>query len=181
MDDIKPGYTRVSEILSQWDRFSNINPQILRNKATIGTNVHEPIQADHEGIYVPLNSREEPYFDSYLKWKKIFQPKYIEMETRLYHNQWMITGQFDAIIEIDGLLTILDFKTSSQEDEKFWALQGGFYHILCAANNRTCQDKVCFLKLDKLGEMPRMYRYEVTNDVVITCHSAVNTYRYFNS
>jgi hypothetical protein len=186
MQDIKPGYTRVSEILSQWDRFGNIDPEVLKRKAALGIYVHEAIHADNEGIYAPLSEKAEPYFESYLKWKKLMKPSYIWMEKRFYDDTWMITGQIDGLLKTDIGSMIIDFKTSASASPKYWILQAGFYHMLYSQIpvNQT-QDYLCsnviFLQLDKYGDMPQVHKFEITRDVIDTCKSCVRTYRHFNS
>ena len=50
--EIKEGYTRVSEILGKRSDFSMIDPQVLANKCRIGTNVHERINLEIQGIFM---------------------------------------------------------------------------------------------------------------------------------
>lgn len=53
------------------------------------------------------------------------------LETGLYSHRLGIAGTVDCIAEVDGVLTIIDFKSSSKEKKKEWIedyfLQGAFY------------------------------------------------------
>lgn len=53
------------------------------------------------------------------------------LETPLYSKRLEVAGTVDCVAEIEGVLTIVDFKTASKEKKKDWIedyfLQGAFY------------------------------------------------------
>jgi hypothetical protein len=182
MDTIKPGYTRVSSILGQWDTFGHIDPVVLQNKCNIGTRVHETIDAHHKNIYLPLDNAAKGYFDSYVRWEEVVKPNVIKNEERYYCDKLMITGQVDAIITFpgDGRLVLIDYKTSAQESPKTWPLQACFYHYLASQAGVELSDRLIFIKLDKTGQMPKIYEYQYSRQLWDVCLAAWTTYRYRN-
>ena len=52
-------------------------------------------------------------------------------EEALYSDHFQIAGRVDCIAELDGVLTVIDYKTSSKQKKKEWIssyfLQGSFY------------------------------------------------------
>jgi hypothetical protein len=182
-DTLKPGYTRISSILGQWDTFGHIDPQVLANKAGIGTRVHEAIDNFHNGIFTPLEYSTAGYFDSYVKWDKAVNPKFIKNEERYYCDKLMITGQVDAICLFPGdeKPCIVDYKTSVAESPKMWPLQACFYHYLAQQSGVELSNRLIFIKLDKLGEMPKIFEYTYTKQLWNVCLAAWTTYRHLHS
>lgn len=180
MTDIKPGYTRVSEILKQWHKFQHIHPDVLKNKQELGTSVHQAIKADNDGIYMPISDKAEGYLESYMKWKAVYKPSYVEMENRYYDDKLKITGQIDAIVETNGERILIDFKTSAQPDHKTWPLQGTFYHMMVSHEMKNLYNTVFFMQLMKDGSMPTVHQYD-SSKYISVCTSALITYRHFNS
>jgi hypothetical protein len=177
---IKEGYTRVSEILSPWVNFSHIDPEVLANKARIGTNVHEKISAEESGIYLGLEDDEVPYFESYERWSSSVDIKVQESERRLYSETFKLTGCVDAIIKSEDKKILLDFKTSASPHHKSWGIQGALYHWLCLENNIPLSDEIWFLQLKKNGKAAKLHKYIVDSSLLEAALAAVKIYRYFN-
>lgn len=180
---IREGYTRVTEILRQWDTFGHIDKDVLERKQEIGTNVHSAIKAHFEGIYFPLSEVEQPYFDSFMVWHDFTCPKIIESEERLYDDSLMITGAIDALIKFphERETVLVDFKTSASPNQKMWTLQAGFYSMLAKNNGKSISNRVLFLQLNPKGKMGKIHEFEITEYVTQTCLAALKTYRYLNS
>ena len=183
MQDIKEGYTRVSDILGQWNHLSHIDPNVLENKCRIGTNVHNCISAEINSIYMPLEEDEKGYYDSWLEWHEKYKKSiaFIANEKRFYCDEYKITGCVDAIIALEGEGQVLvDYKTSSTANKKIWALQAQFYIYLAGKNGYSLQGGAWFLKLKKNGKLPTQYSFYPTPDLWKTCKGAIFNYRYFN-
>jgi hypothetical protein len=182
MDIIKPGYTRVSTILQQWDTYGHIDQDVLQNKCRIGTNVHEAIAGHGSGIYTPLDCVEEGYFASYLKWAEAVKPTYIQSEQRYYCDDMHITGQIDAIIKMPGdeRPMLLDYKTSAAESPKMWPLQACYYYYLCVHNGLELSPRLLFLQLQRNGDVAKIYEYTYSQRLWQVCVAAWTTYRYLN-
>ncbi len=180
LEEIRPGYTRVSTILSQWDKFSGILPEILENKIRIGTNVHKAIDAFHLGLLVELADDEQPYFNSFFGWYNEVKYQCMQSEKRLYDDSLKITGELDALVKLGDSkeLTLLDWKCSYSEDPINWPLQGAFYIYLLRQNGHENVSDVCmFVKLSKESVLPKVFEYDTSNLLPI-CKAAVQTYEY---
>lgn len=177
MEEIKPGYTRVSTILKmlpkhsrnkenrqdEWSYpFDNIDQEMLANKARIGSNVHAAINAHSKGEYYPLVDDERGYFDSFLSWEKSIDLHVVDSEMRLYDNALKITGAVDMIASLQGSndLRMIDFKCTYSEDKDKWPIQGAFYHYLCGQNSIAVTRDLLFVKLNKEGKSPVVYQYD---------------------
>lgn len=181
MEEIKEGYTRVSDIIGQWDEFGHIDKKILSNKAEIGTRVHDCIEALCDGLPMSPQGRDLDYVKSWNLWFDTVQPKIVCREQRLYCDALKITGKFDALMEESSGLVLLDYKTSATASPKKWPLQGAFYHYLAKKNGFEVQDRVVFLQLQRDGSLPKIFEFQVTKDLMNVCISALNCYRYLKN
>lgn len=177
MSKIKEGYIRVTEILSQWDFFGHIDPMVLERKRNIGTEVHMAIDADSNGVFMPINDSAQGYFNSYILWKESGKKKLICNEQRLYCDKLKITGAFDAIYQMGGdVPTMIDYKCSSKENPVIWPLQGTFYHYLAVKKNILVGEDLLFVRLQKDGSVAKEYRYKYSADLLDVCMNAYYTY-----
>ena len=104
----------------------------VRNRdAQIGIDAHNLVElfakrqmdilTDEElETYKNINIQDEPlqkaltcFIDFYIKHK----PKFLEVETPLFHKSIPYAGRIDAIAEIDGEVWLLDYKTSISVDK----------------------------------------------------------------
>jgi hypothetical protein len=186
-EDIKPGYTRVTEMLSPWNNFDGIPAEILEAKRVLGTEVHELIRMFNECIpLVVVSGKKAPYFQSFLSWMLETKVSVRQNEVRLYDDQLMITGQIDALVkfpEKDDLI-ILDWKTSASYNKKTglsWALQGVFYHYLLTQNSTSnLSNTIMFVQLSSKGEMPKIREFEYSTELMRKGTAVLEAYRYFN-
>ena len=198
-DEIRPGYTRVTEILDQWNTKVVVDGEcvakafagsrtaidigVLNHKAQCGTNVHEAIEWHLQGFEKELSVKEQPYFESFVKWFDQVKPTFIKNEQRYYCEQMKITGCVDGIMKMPGSddLMIIDFKTSANESPKMWPLQATFYHYLASLDGTKLSDRLIFLKLHWRGDMAEVFEYKYTPHLLQVCKCAVFNYRYLNS
>ena len=141
-------YVRVSDILARLQNFSTIDPDILANKAAIGDEVHAAIYKDVNNENVTLSTqRAEAYFDSYKLWHSEEKPIYLMMETRLFDDNLMITGQMDALIDHKDGPILIDYKTSAKPNEKIWCMQAHFYWYLLHTNKMNVGNRMRWINL----------------------------------
>lgn len=178
---------RVSTILSQLKDFSTIDPEVLSKKAKIGTRTHQAIDDFLSDDPFTIHcDRSKLYFDSFKKWYDTVSTttsiKYILKETRFYDHQllkeygYSLTGQVDAVIELQGKTMLLDYKTSANRDDEIWPLQAHFYHHLLKSNNVAVADKMIFLKLHRYGELPEVCEYYFLKDKMNYCKELAKKY-----
>lgn len=182
-DKIKPGYTRVSDIIGQWGKLIGIPEAILERKKRIGIEVHAAISFNIDTkCHLPIAEDCVPYYNSYLSWREMqdgFLEK-IQNTTRYYDNALMITGQPDALIKTrtNDEPMLVDWKCTFSEMPFEWELQGAFYWMLVHdADISRLSREVVFIKLDRDGGEPRVYNYGITQQVLSECMASLTTYR----
>ncbi len=182
MEEIKEGYTRVSSILGQWNHLAHIDKNVLDNKCRIGTEVHQKIGAEADGIFIETGRDTLGYILSWSTWKNECNEgaKYIATEKRFYCDELKITGCVDAIMEIGDLRVLVDYKTSATANKKMWALQGAFYHYLATKNGIDLDPHVWFIHLKKDGKKAKEIEIHCTEELWEVAKSALHAYRYFN-
>lgn len=150
-------YTRVTTILSPFTGYGKIDPIILQNAADRGTAVHKIIEEILGGTYFGLIPNEfRGYIDSFNKFWDDRSYEVVEMEHRMYNDEYQITGQCDVIVRNmkDNKLILLDWKTSYSIN-KTWDMQGAAYQYMARENGKNV-DEVIFIKLDKKGGNPKL-------------------------
>lgn len=193
MDDIKPGYTRVSRILDLLPAveileggvskfkytLQEIETEVLERKTKIGKNIHEAIEVHFrgEGFY-PLAESEKGYYKSFCQIERVLKFDPYLIEKRFDCENLKITGKVDLINQTNKGLMLVDFKTSAAADLKKWTLQAAFYWYLCNANNIELIDQALFVQLDKEGKKPKTYSLNIDTNIRATMISLLNLYRY---
>lgn len=154
---IKEGYTRVSEIVGWFKSLllGSIDPGVLKRKAMLGTEVHEAIAGFYDGMFVPLDQKAAPYYESFKRWNSCQEMTILKQEERYYDDKLMITGAVDMISDYHGIKHLIDFKTSATADKAGWRIQGAFYTLLCGEKI----DNIRFVQLDKKGKDPAIYDF----------------------
>lgn len=166
-------YARVTEVLAKYSDYSHIDPEVLRRKCDIGTDIHAAI-ADHLSGSMPMPCQPGAgYFDSYMLWYRAVAPRVIYTETRYCCDELMITGQIDLVCTMGcgDIPVLIDFKTSVSESP-VWIMQAHLYAHLLQRNNVIVGDKYIFLKLDKLGRSPIAYTYTRGQNTLNKCLNA---------
>ena len=97
--------------------------RILTRQATAGTSLHSIVED-----YLNNELNLSKYKDKFLALMLFKQAKAMYdridnihfQEAPLYSHEFGIAGRVDCIAEFDGVLSIIDFKTSSKEKKKEW-------------------------------------------------------------
>lgn len=171
-------YARVSDILKQFNDFSGINEEVLRVKAALGTNVHDAIDDDIQGNYPAVLPNGIGYFESFQKWRSHVCPTFIESEVRYYDDKRMITGRIDALVKLQGEneAVLTDFKTSAQESPITWPMQAHLYYHLLTMAGKKVAPRFLFLKLDKYGNLPKVFEYKLCQNILNKCYNAIDEF-----
>ena len=85
---------------------------IKKDAASRGTDVHRAIEAGLVG-----GTREGeicPQADAVIEWLRCTGSTVVETERRIYSRRYRYSGTLDAIVEIDGRLVLLDWKTGGR-------------------------------------------------------------------
>lgn len=199
MEIIKHGYTRVSDILGRLRDKSGIDPHVLETKGKIGTEVHEKITLEKQGD-IPIfresfddwpefdrygqvtrwSKRGFGYFVSFCEWDKVYRPVYSLMEKRFYDDEFMITGQIDAVVKLKDKddLYLIDYKCSHSPDLEMWNMQAHFYWYILKQNGVDVADNFIWIQLKKDGKIPSTFSFVFDENVLSRCFEEAE--KYFN-
>lgn len=86
-------------------------------KAEIGTRVHAWIESHIRGVDTGTDELIEPAVKAFLKWEAKTKPEWIFSERVLYSKKYDYCGTVDGGAIIDGLRTVIDFKTGEPDKE----------------------------------------------------------------
>jgi len=172
-------YVRVSDILSQLQDFSGIDPMVLSKKAELGTEVHEAIQNYVYGGFPYLSSdKANLYYQSYIKWHEGHRPHYEWMEKRFFDDALMITGQIDGYCCFDGnnKPMIIDYKTSYTANLNIWSLQAHFYWYLLKQSGIDPIGQMSWIHLHRTGKIARTHTFEFSEEKLQQCIELTHKY-----
>lgn len=171
-------YARVSDVIKPYVDFGMVPEDVLNRKAALGTRVHKVIEEEIKGAFPVIAAEESGYFQSFHKWKEALHPLFIETERRYYCDERMITGCVDGVVELAGEkeAVLIDFKTSAQESPISWPMQAHLYHYLITLTGKKLANRVLFLKLDRWGNLPKVYEYPIVQNTMAKCFEAIKTF-----
>ena len=171
-------YARVSEILAQFCDFGNINPDVLKKKADIGTITHEAIAEVIRKEFPTVQGRPQRYLTSFLRWNNHMKPTYLLNEERFFDDELMLTGAIDALATFPGeeLPILLDWKTAASESPITWPMQAHLYYRLCNLSGYHIQPRFLFVRLSDKMEMPTVHVYHYQENIMNRCLDAVRIF-----
>lgn len=107
-----PSVTTVMKPLSAFC-YRGVDEESLRRAAGRGTAVHEAVEN-----YLLFGIEDAPveyegYFQAFKKWIDERKPEVLATEHRLYHKYLMYAGTADLLCLIDGIPTVVDYKTTA--------------------------------------------------------------------
>lgn len=119
---ILPSVTTLMKPLTD-DFYRTVEPEVLDRAAQRGTAIHNAIEN-----YIEFGVRDIPtqyagYFEAFAQWWERRKPEPLALEKRVYHKILRYAGTADLVCMIDGRLTLVDYKSSAQINEKLCAVQ----------------------------------------------------------
>jgi len=134
-EEIRPNFSRVSEILSMYSDYDSISPLVLDKAAERGSEIHGLCQLYAEdGIRLP--SPHNGYVEGFIKWFDREVEECLQLEQRLYCDTYEITGQFDMLVRLKTKqLFIVDIKTCAAKHDT-WPLQLAAYAYLLGEHQK---------------------------------------------
>ena len=156
--------------------------RILKEAGARGTNVHDGIEhllGGGELMKSGYSLDEWNRLNSFKAWFDKYKPKVLETEFRVFSEKYGYCGTFDVLAKINGVVSLGDWKTSSNIYPHFWLQLASYAEALEEMSNvKVEQTFICqFGSKNKDG-----YRY-VINDVPWQDHfqtflSVKNTFEY---
>ena len=161
-DEIPEGYARVTEILSPYNDFTQIDHDVLARAADRGSRVHAYCEAYALGLFLPeLDADCKPYVESFIDWFDAMVELVIHAEIRLNCPIMKISGQCDLIVQLKGdtHVSIIDIKTPATAS-KSWRLQTAAYQLLAKRSlDLDCTRRAC-LMLPKSGRSSALIEFD---------------------
>jgi len=99
--------------------------RVTKQATTRGTKLHRVFEVYlQNGDYQALDEWQSPLIQLMFKYAKPYIDKRLDriyqQETNMYSSRLCLAGTVDLICEVDGELSIVDFKTSKQEKPEEW-------------------------------------------------------------
>lgn len=110
---VLPSVTQILSPVSALE-YSRVDPGVLREKAELGTAVHECIEylIDDDIDEDSLVAEWVPYLEAWKSWRATFNPEFVARELRLACD--LFAGTIDCVCRINGQLIVIDWKTTEQ-------------------------------------------------------------------
>lgn len=184
MEEIRDGFTRVTQPLSLYSDFSKVPPDVLAKACERGTKVHRLAELHVLGEWFPDPSDDSlGYLNSFRRWYNSMIDELISSEHRFYDESLKLTGAVDlvAVLVGDSKPSIIDIKTGSVPSS-CWSLQLAAYQYLHNHHEgvKHCAERRIALKLDKDGGVPKILEYTQHNRDLDLYFSALKLWRFFN-
>jgi len=122
---------------------------ILKDAGRRGTNVHEGTELLERGETLHRDNytlEEWQMLEGFVKWWKKYQPEVLAVERSLCSDKLKTGGTIDRVYIINGVLTILDIKTSSAIHDNYWA-QTAAYDALWFEHEKQRVEQTAILRL----------------------------------
>lgn len=174
-------YFPEPELVSWKINVGKRNAYLQSKKALkVGTRVHELIHQEFtKGVYKFKKddcNEVRNCLSAWDKFKEHYNPKIISMEEEIQDD--IVVGHRDAVVMINDVKYIIDFKTSSALRSKYWIQVAKYYGL-----SMDCDD-ICLLRLDK---NIAIYEFKTSKDVGFDINNGIkvfdgllNAYLYFN-
>lgn len=149
-------YTRITTVLAPFAGYGSIPKAVIEKAADRGTRAHNAINTLLAGLG-DWGADED--IQGYIASAKQIFPRIgniIHHETRFYDDEKQLTGQVDLIAEVDGIKTLIDWKTSSKRNPTWEAQAGGYVDLA----PKGIFKRSLFIKLDKSGGEPEVFAFD---------------------
>ncbi len=136
---------------------SSIPKFVLRAAGDRGTSIHLAIEKRFTpGLEIPerfvkLAEKHHGFLDAFDAFLDEHEYYPLEHETRM-HLDGRYCGTIDAFGDLDGLTTIVDYKTQSKPSEHKWLLQLAAYHEMHRQETGFNYEQAAIIWLKKTGE-----------------------------
>jgi hypothetical protein len=125
----------VTQVISRWQNFQFVKPDVLQAAADRGAAVHRHCAALLSGLWLPAPPAEiAGYLESFEAWRQIAVIEVLATEISLVENILGFQGHPDLICRLrNGDVAVVDFKTPVSVN-RAWRLQLAAYYRLAEVN-----------------------------------------------
>jgi hypothetical protein len=133
-----------------------------------GTHIHEATELLEQGVTLKrmdYTLDEWQMLGSFVKWYKKYKPEAIAIEKSLVSDILKTGGTIDRVYRIDGVLTLLDIKTSGAVYESYWC-QTACYSKLWEEHTGEKIEQTAILRLsNKLKKLGYQYVLHTQDEI----------------
>jgi len=173
-----PSVTTIMRPLSD-NVYGGIDRKVLDRAADRGTAVHNAIENYVTFGIEDIDPDYAGYFNAFLKWHEEHNVIPYGTEIRLYHKSLMYAGTADMAASVDGIDTLIDFKTSASVSQMLCGVQLEAYDRAMASHEgqmRFAQKAIVHLKSDGRYQMIPFSSFEMEQWRVFTALLTVRNY-----
>lgn len=135
-----PSVTQLMKPLST-SVYNGIDESILQAAADKGTAVHSAIEFFLKYGIAEYPEQHKGYFDAFLCWYRDNNPEIILTESMTYHKQLLYAGTVDLVAKVNGLNTLIDYKTTTVIHDMLTTVQLEAYQRALATNEVKVEQK----------------------------------------
>ena len=146
---ILPSVTQIMRPLSD-EKYKDIDQDVLEAAAQRGTAVHSACEFFGLHGAEEIEPEYQMYFDAFLAWNREHDVKYIKTEQAIWHKQLLYAGTLDLIASVDGVLTLVDYKTTYKINDMLTSVQLEAY-LRALESHGGGADEKAILQLRKNG------------------------------
>lgn len=144
-----PSVSELCRFLSR-EIYGNVEQWRLDNAADRGTAVHKATEVLDKFSKVDVDDSILPYVQAYLKFRKEHKAEWQKIEFATHHPTDKYAGTIDRYGLLDGILSLLDIKTSYTIHKPLCSAQLNLYRRMLKANGLDV-NKLYILHLKKDG------------------------------
>lgn len=128
----------------------------------IGREIHKWIEdfIAEKKPELPQNENINNGIQAFLKWKKENKVKFIESELVLYHPKLKYCGILDSVAEVNGILSLIDFKSSKNIGRDMHLQTAGYQLAYEEKTNNKIEQRIII----KLGKLDGQFEVNISND-----------------
>lgn len=149
-----------ANMLAEWEQQAKKNYRKVSEVAmSYGTTVHELIESYcHTGIAPDLKDdvgEVQTAWAAWMAWVEEHDYEPLLQEVEVFNHDYKYAGRFDAIAKVNGVVTLLDFKTSTGiYDEMLFQLAAYWKGDTAAITQLPKIEQAGILRLDKVTGLP---------------------------
>lgn len=147
--------------LNQWFKKTSEKQieKVRTETAKFGTDLHDYFEKVLTGQPLGrIDPKYQPHIDTFLAWRKQHRVKPLHCELSLCSEDLGIAGTCDFVGEIDGVMVVADWKTSTKYKVTYGWQLAGYRHMV--AENLGLDTGMVGLQINRRTALPEMFTYQ---------------------